>query len=175
MSVQTQKGFTLFEMLTVVAIMGLVMAMASPGMQSLQRNARISGLATDVANSLALARASAVTQRRDVIWTRTTSPVGWQLQWDSATGPVFSRHAVTAGNSATLALFLPPATTASTVTQLRFESSGLVKREDTAAAVDLEFRICSSDVGDETGRSVRLSKLGRLAASKHTSAAVCML
>lgn len=173
MSVQIQKGFSLFELLTVIAIMAIVAALAVPGMQSFQRNARISGLSSDVASSLALARTSAVTQRRNVMWTHTTSPVGWQLQWDSTTGPVFSRHAVTEGNPATLALYLPPETTASTVTQLRFEPSGLVKRGDTEAAVDFEFRICTSDVDNETGRSVRLSKLGRLVANKHPSASVC--
>lgn len=172
MSVRMQKGFTFIEMLTAVAVLALIGAMVIPGMQSFQRNSRMASLAEDIQSSLVLARSSSITGRRTVVWVRTASPEGWQVHWDSETGPVITDHTVTA-TGAVYTILQSAASPTTPPTQIRFEPSGIVKRHDSNTAMDFEFRVCSSDVTDETGRSVRISRLGRLAGSKHAGPSVC--
>lgn len=58
---RARRGFTLLEMMTVLAIIGITAAMAIPQMRQAQANGRLRGLARDTANVFHLARQRAIT------------------------------------------------------------------------------------------------------------------
>lgn len=96
-------GFTITEMLVVVAIMGLLAAIATPYMGDMIRRQRIKTAAFDVFASLAFARSEAIKRNTTVTITPTAGnwAQGWRIVdtnnnllreqsgWDtlSATGP----------------------------------------------------------------------------------------
>jgi type II secretion system protein H len=167
MSVRRQAGFSIFEVMVVVVIVAIIAAMAAPGFQTLQRKVRIYTLSEEVMNSLSLARTTAVTKHRDVYWIRTGD--GWEVRQDNATtGTILSTYVISQPN---LVLTMTPDLTDPDT--LKFESTGLIKRNDTSALVEMTFMVCSSDVDTEAGRNVRLNRLGRMFPEAHTSSATC--
>ena len=61
------KGFTLLELIIIIAILGLTMAIAAPGLSTMISNNRISSNASDFAAALQLAKAEAVARVNPVI------------------------------------------------------------------------------------------------------------
>jgi prepilin-type N-terminal cleavage/methylation domain-containing protein len=57
------NGFTLIEMLTVIVIIGIVVAMTIPAVTNLMKSGGVSAASREVANTLGLARQLAITQR----------------------------------------------------------------------------------------------------------------
>jgi type IV fimbrial biogenesis protein FimT len=111
-------GFTITEMLVVVAIMGILAAIATPFMGDMIRRQRIKTAAFDVFSSLAFARSEAIKRNTTVTITPTGGnwSEGWRIVdsnnnilrqqsgWDSltATGPASVVFAGS-GRSTTLA------------------------------------------------------------------------
>jgi type IV fimbrial biogenesis protein FimT len=60
-------GFTIIEMMVVVAIIAILSMMALPGFQNLMINQRAAGIASRLADSLNLARMTAITMGKPVI------------------------------------------------------------------------------------------------------------
>lgn len=60
------SGFTLIEMLVVVAIIGILAALAAPSMTRLLERGRLRGAAEQVASDLQLARTEAIKRNQDV-------------------------------------------------------------------------------------------------------------
>ena len=65
--VTNSKGFTLLELIIVIAILGISMAIAAPGLSTMIANNRISSNASDFASALQLAKAEAVARLNPVI------------------------------------------------------------------------------------------------------------
>ncbi len=63
---RAQSGFTLLELMLVVAIAGVLLAIAVPAMGDFIRNSRITGAANDVMGGFHLARSEAI-KRRDFV------------------------------------------------------------------------------------------------------------
>ena len=61
------KGFTLLELIIIIAILGITMAIAAPGLSTMISNNRISSNASDFAAALQLAKAEAVARLNPVI------------------------------------------------------------------------------------------------------------
>ena len=71
-------GFTVVEMLTAIAVLGLLAMFAVPSFRELAASQRVQTAATDLQTSLLLARSEAIKQNADV----TMSPVsGWTGGW----------------------------------------------------------------------------------------------
>ena len=68
-SVYKQLGFTLIEMMVVVAILAIVASMALPSFRLMIANTQIRSVAESVRNGLQLARAEAVKRNESVIFT----------------------------------------------------------------------------------------------------------
>ena len=65
--VTNSKGFTLLELIIIIAILGISMAIAAPGLSTMIANNRISSSASDFASALQLAKAEAVARLNPVI------------------------------------------------------------------------------------------------------------
>lgn len=59
MNNKTQTGFTLYELLTTLLIVGVILAIGVPNMQSFRQNARMTSTANDLHSSFHLARSNA--------------------------------------------------------------------------------------------------------------------
>jgi type IV fimbrial biogenesis protein FimT len=59
MKTKTQTGFTLYELLTTMLIVGVVLALGVPNMQSFRQNSRMTAAANDLHSSFHLARSEA--------------------------------------------------------------------------------------------------------------------
>lgn len=174
MSVRSNRGFTLFEIMVVLAIVGIVMAAGLPGLQELLRKSRMNAMGNDIETSLAAARALAVTQRRQVFLiagnpSLAAAPTGtingWKIVADNSAGVVIEDHQVTAPVTVQLIADVgtnPPS-------KILFTSTGQVKRNDTGALVNMTYRICDSSITTEVGRDVLMNKLGRVFAKQHAN------
>ena len=86
--VTKSKGFTLLELFIIVAILGITMAFAAPGLGTMIANNRISGNANDFVAALQLAKAEAASRVNPVsICKKNTTSNGcvtagdWQQGW----------------------------------------------------------------------------------------------
>lgn len=100
-----QTGFTLVELLTVVAVLVVLAILAGPSFSELTARQRVQVAATDLFTSLLRARSEAIKQNADV----TLAPAGtWAGGWAVAAGGTnIDTHAATsnisiAGNLATV-------------------------------------------------------------------------
>jgi len=80
---RTSAGFTLFEMLVVLAIIGLVVALALPNLRGPPDNLRLEAAARTVASALRLSRSQAIARNADVVLTIDAD----RRIFESSTGP----------------------------------------------------------------------------------------
>jgi type IV fimbrial biogenesis protein FimT len=76
---RASAGFTLTELLIVVAIMGIVAAIAAPNMADMIRTQRLRTASFDIFAALSLARSEAI--KRNVSVTITPNGVDWAAGW----------------------------------------------------------------------------------------------
>lgn len=76
------RGFTLPELMTVLAITGVLVAIALPGFSGLVANQRARALSSDLMSSLARVRSEAVKRNTDVVLAPKTG--GWEAGWTIA-------------------------------------------------------------------------------------------
>ena len=63
---KTQTGFTLYELLTTMLIVGVVLAIGVPNMQSFRQNSRMTAVANDLHSSFHLARSEAARAKTNI-------------------------------------------------------------------------------------------------------------
>ena len=63
---RTQTGFTLYELLTTMLIVGVVLALGVPNMQSFRQNSRMTAAANDLHSSFHLARSEAARTKNNI-------------------------------------------------------------------------------------------------------------
>ncbi len=66
MTYKTQTGFTLYELLTTMLIVGVVLALGVPNMQSFRQNSRMTATANDLHSSFYLARSEALRAKTNI-------------------------------------------------------------------------------------------------------------
>ena len=139
-----QKGFTLLELIIIIAILGLTMAFAAPGLSDMIKNNRISGNSNDFVAALQFAKAEAASRvnpvtvcKRNAAGSACVADGDWQQGWivfsdidgDAAVDgddEVLMRHealhaAITFGGTAgvdTFVTYRPSGTTSVTSTEV---------------------------------------------------------
>jgi type IV fimbrial biogenesis protein FimT len=119
------RGFTLIELMTVVAIVAIAAGLAAPGFQQMVTNYRVRGGAEGIINGLYQARAEAVRRNTPVKFTLTGTGTGWTIKRVSddavlrtqADGGATGTTAVSS-NASTSVIFEPTGLVASAGTQL---------------------------------------------------------
>jgi type IV fimbrial biogenesis protein FimT len=84
-SMQARKGFTLIEVMLVIAILSIVLAIAVPGFSGLMQKNRVSSGTSEIISSLALARNEAITRRANVVLCANAGGManGWKIMPES--------------------------------------------------------------------------------------------
>ena len=83
---QKHLGFTLIELMTAIALTGILLGMAVPAMSIFVSNARQTGLINDFVSSMHIARSTAITTNARVTICPSTNgndcePVAWEQGW----------------------------------------------------------------------------------------------
>jgi type IV fimbrial biogenesis protein FimT len=79
------RGFTLIEAMIVIAILGILAALAGPSFVDMIKTARVRGAASDLYSSLLTARSEAIKRRKTMTITPAASWAGgWSVTFDNA-------------------------------------------------------------------------------------------
>jgi len=73
---RTQTGFTLYELLTTMLIVGVILTLGVPNMQSFRQNSRITTAANDLHSSFHLARSEASRAKDNITICASLDPMG---------------------------------------------------------------------------------------------------
>jgi len=152
MSAPTPKsrtgGFSLPEVMVVVAIMALLAAMAAPSMSTMIKRQRIKTAAFDVFSSMAFSRSEAVKRNTSVTLTPTNSD--WAQGWSiaDANGNVLRNQSgwdtITVTGPATVT-FLSSGRVASNATPFQLAASGVETEAKRCVTLDLSGRAVSKE------------------------------
>jgi type IV fimbrial biogenesis protein FimT len=160
-------GFTLIELMVVIAVVAILMIVAVPNMRNFLQNNRITAAANQVHASLNLARTEAIKRQLPIRFEATASAGatnefggGWVVyndlnsdaDYDAGTDDLIARVDALPGG-ATLDV------TGGTVTRLDFAASGTASAATTFA---LRIPACRGD----QGRNIAVTAIGRVSVSK---------
>lgn len=149
-------GFTLLELMTVIAVLGILATIALPSFKYLGANTKVKSAATDLYLSMLRARSEAV-KRSSLVWLRAATggwANGWQVVADSnGNGTYDAGTDRLVYDSAALSGITVSVT--SSITSLTYLTSGRVQ-----GAVAPIFTIASPKVSS-VGRCVSLDLTGR--------------
>jgi type IV fimbrial biogenesis protein FimT len=166
-NLQFKKGFTLVEMLVVITIMVMVIAIAIPGWRSFMQNNQAMILSTKLAESLSLARTTAIQSGQAVVLCPIAQPAGTTCvtnttAWDAWVSfiDVNSNGTFTVGTGENYSRDIPTgAITANVVGSITFTPAGFF------TAQGRTFTIKPSGCYGNNGRIVTILPSGNIQAS----------
>lgn len=111
-----ETGFTVLEMMMVIAVLGVLIAIAAPSFSSVIEKQRAKSAAADLHTALTLARSEAIKRNRDIMLSAKSGDWknGWQIT-DSDSDTVLDDHPAVTGISF-----------ASSATSIVYRSSGRI-------------------------------------------------
>jgi len=120
-----QRGFTMIEALTVVAILAFLSAMAIPSMTAMVRNSKLRGASSDFFGDLLVARSEAVKQNCKVQVVQATSGT-WTGGWSVTSAAACSAGAVVLAQHPALASDIQVTLAPTAATNITYGSNGRV-------------------------------------------------
>lgn len=148
----SNKGFTLVELMIVLAIAAILAGVAVPSFQSLIRDNALTSEANQFVSAIHFARSEALKRSNSVTLTANTTGK-WQYGWSVGDGVDTLRNYAALSGTSTLT------STSSTIT---YRGTGFISG-NSAITLDL----CDDRTG-ETGRRISISVTGRASVSKLT-------
>ena len=93
------RGFTVIELMTVVAVLAVLMVVVAPGMQKMLAGQRVRATAFDMVSDLSLARSEAIKRGENVVVAPAASGWlgGWQVRVASTAQVLRQKDALGAG------------------------------------------------------------------------------
>ena len=167
---RSNQGYTLLEMTIVVLITSVLAATAVPKFQKLFAENAITSSANALAADIKHARSEALLRRTNIHFVQlvadTANPWGggWKIEDQALNTVIFENRSLPESIRIVSVPLLGD------VTLLGIP--GLVA-DTGGAVVDLEFKVCDTKVTGEIGRSVFISRFGRVAVRRHASSADC--
>jgi prepilin-type N-terminal cleavage/methylation domain-containing protein len=133
-------GFTLLELMIVIAIAGIMMALALPAMHDVYANNHVKVVAADLAQDMAFARANAIAYSKNTIIQAKTAGTwtsGWEVYVDNDTSGTFTAGDVVLKQSTpTSGTLLICTNVAAFATNIIFRPDGTVVRVPPIGAND---------------------------------------
>lgn len=154
-------GFSLIELMVVIAIIGILAVIGMPSYNTWIQNSRIRNGAESILNGLQLARSEAVARNTNIDFVLTDVASGWTVGCNapSATCPaVIQSRSVSEGSGGTSAT----ANGASVANTVRFSNLGTLINVGGAMTIDVDSTVLSGSESRElriqisTGGSVRM-------------------
>jgi len=126
MKIFEKSGFSLMELMIVVAVMGIVSAIAAPNYIDYMANERLKGAARMVMSDLMLARAKAVTQNINVT-VAFTSNYSYTITGDATARDIRNDYYDVTFSASANPIFYPRGTTGGTTVTLTSARTGASK------------------------------------------------
>jgi type IV fimbrial biogenesis protein FimT len=147
MATRVQRGLTLIELMTAIAVMAVLAAVATPGLGTFAASQRVKATANDLASDLFLARNEALKRQRTVVLTPQQGDLlkGWQV----AEGGTVLANRGSAGRDLTVT---------GVPADIRFDRNGRVQD----AAAGLRMELTAANAGAAARRCVELDLTGRV-------------
>ena len=144
------RGFTLVELMTVLAVLGVVAASAVPGLRSFAASQKVKSLSYDMTTDLLLARSEAL--KRNVSVNMTATNANWASGWTLTAGT----ENISTRNSANESLSFAASPTVPTV--ITFDVNGRVLAPGTQLRMTVSVTGASAD---SARRCIQLDLSGR--------------
>lgn len=148
------NGFTLIEMMIVMAIMGILLGIALPAMQEFLALSRQRSAASDVYTSFMVARSEAVKRSADVVISPSLS--GWSGGWDVKVGAT-----ILATHDALSGLTLTASPGGASCADITYKPTGRISFSSNACSTTAWVAITSTAYPNRAARCVQVTPSGR--------------
>lgn len=145
MNMNTQKGFTLIELMVTIAVLAVVLSIGIPSFNTLINNNRVASQINRFVVALNYARSEAIKRREDISITAVGGD--WSQGWnvtDTNANVLRTQEAFRIGSTLT-----------GTQTSLSYDSRGFL-----SGGAALTFNLCNAD--SQSGRQVSVAPGGRV-------------
>ena len=149
----TSSGFTLIELMVTIAVLAIIVSIATPNISTQLANQRVKSTVSIIESALKEAKAESIIRRQNiaVIYNSASNPKTIILQNG---GDILSTYNISDQSTVTVTTINTPPIAITTVT---FQPNKVIAGDD-----DILYSICDSGSTNETPRQIRLNKIANI-------------